>query len=160
MTRVHLVILFSSLFVGAPLVAQDATVTRTDSTVALTVVVRRDTMPLEDVMVRSEQVGRYTDARGVAVLRLPVGERQVITTKIGFKAETLLVSLRPGVDTTVTMALAVQPLELSDVIVSATRSGRRIEDEPLRVEVLACGAECRGAAMDAPPRPREAARRR
>jgi iron complex outermembrane receptor protein len=55
---------------------------------------------------------------------------------VGFRTETLLVTLRPGVDTTMTLALTEQRVELSGVIVSATRSGRRIEDEPLRVEVL------------------------
>lgn len=59
-----------------------------------------------------------------------------MTAKIGFKAETLFVTLRPRVDTTVMIALTEQPAELSGIVVSATRSGRRIEDEPLRVEVL------------------------
>ncbi len=134
----HRLIVLSSLpFASPPLLAQGAPAPGSDSTVTLTVIVRRDTMPLEDVMVRSEQTGRPTDARGIAVLRLPVGVREIITTKIGYRAETLLVTLRPGVDTTVTMTLPAQPVELSGVIVSATRSGKRIEDEPLRVEVLA-----------------------
>ncbi len=137
MSFFRLMTLLFWLAVAVPLGAQDTTLARPDSVVALTVIVRRDTMPLEDVMVRSGQVGRSTNARGVALLRLAAGERQVIATKIGFEPETVFVTLRSGGDTTVTISLVDQPVELSGMIVSATRSGRRIEDEPLRVEVLA-----------------------
>ena len=128
--------ILSSLSIAAPLLAQDTTATPRDSTVALTVVVRRDAIPLEDVTVRVDQAVRHTDARGIAVLRVVPGGRRVTAMRIGFRAETLLVAVRPGADTTVTMTLVEQPVELSGVTVSATRSGRRIEDEPLRVEVL------------------------
>ena len=136
MTHAYITTLVVALFAASSLFAQDTARAASDSTVALTVIVRRDTMPLDDVMVRSGEVGRSTNARGVVVLRLAPGERQVIATKIGFKPETVFVTLRSGGDTTVTIALVDQPVELSGMIVSATRSGRRIEDEPLRVEVL------------------------
>lgn len=136
MTHAHITTFVAALFAAAPLLAQNTTRTASDSTVALTVIVRRDTIPVEEVLVRSDRIGRYTDARGVAVLRLAPGDRQIITTKIGFVAETLHVTLRPGADTVAAIQITEQSLELADVIVSATRSGRRIEDEPLRVEVL------------------------
>ena len=103
---------------------------------SLTVSVRHDALPLADAMVRSGAIVRTTDDEGVVVLRLPAGERTVIATRIGFRPESLVVVLRAGADTTVTMVLDEQAVALSGVIVSATRSGRRIEDEPLRVEVL------------------------
>ena len=115
--------------VSVPALAQD-------STSALTVIVRRDTTPVRDVMVRSDSVTRYTDATGVALLRLLPGEHRVVTARIGFRAETLVVVLRAGVDTTLTVSLAEQPVELTGVVVSTSRSGRRIEEDPLRVEVL------------------------
>ena len=121
----------------ARLLAQDPIGARADSTAAVTVAVTRDGLPLSDVTVRSGEIGQITDERGGAVLRLPPGERQLIASRIGFVAETLLVTLRAGVDTTVSIALTERVTELSTTIVSATRSGRRIEDEPLRVEVLA-----------------------
>ena len=124
------VLLLGSL-IAAPTEAQDTT------TVALTIEARRDSVPVADVLVRSRNIARYTDERGVAVLRLPPGAHDIVTAKIGYKAETLAVVLRIGADTTVRIPLVEQPLELSGIIVSATRSGRRIEDEPLRVEVLA-----------------------
>lgn len=85
---------------GFPLAAQDTTTARPDSTVAVTVTVRRDTIPLEYVMVRSGQIGRPTDSRGVVVLRLPPGAHSVIARKIGFQPESVQVTLRTGADTT------------------------------------------------------------
>jgi iron complex outermembrane receptor protein len=120
----------AALVLAAPLRAQDT------ATVALTVEARRDTVPIADVIVRAGDIVRPTDAEGRAVFRLAPGEWQVITAKIGYAVETLTVALRVGTDTTVQIALTPRPLELSGIIVSATRSGRRIEDEPLRVEVL------------------------
>ena len=121
---------------AAPLAAQRADTSAVDSTVAVTVVVRRDAQPLGGVLLRSGQLGRSTDERGIAVLRLVPGRRQIVATRIGFRPDTLVIELRAGVDTSVAMTLAEQAVELSGIIVSATRSGRRIEDEPLRVEEL------------------------
>lgn len=122
---------------GGSASAQAIDSTGVGSPVALTVIVRRAGAPVEDVAVRSGAMRRSTDAEGVAVLELAPGDRQIIAAKIGFKPETLLVALRARGDTSVTIALLDQATELSGVIVSATRSGRRIEDEPLRVEALA-----------------------
>jgi iron complex outermembrane receptor protein len=113
-----------------PLAAQDS------ATVAVTVTVRRETVPVPAAMVRSEATAQYTDSTGRAVLRLAPGTRTIIAAKIGFRAESLIVVLRAGVDTTIDMTLTRQAMELSGIVVSATRSGRRIEDEPLRVETL------------------------
>ena len=124
------------LLLAAPATAHVVPVTPGDTTVAVTVTVRRDTVPLEGATVRSDRAGAQTDGRGVAVLRLVAGEHDIVATRIGFRAETLRVVLRAGVDTAVSMTLTGQPVELSGVVVSATRSGRRIDDEPLRVEVL------------------------
>src|SRR5687767_13249692 len=122
---------------ATPAAAQVPDAARTDSGVAVTVMVRRDTIPIENVVVRSGSVRRSTDAGGIAVLQLEPGDREIVAAKIGFKPETLFVTLRASADTAVTMTLVEQATELSGVIVSATRSGRRIEDEPLRVETLA-----------------------
>ena len=116
--------------------AQDPTRTTVDSSIAVTVIVQRDSAGLEDATVRSGHVAAQTDERGIATLRLAPGSHDIVATRIGFRAETLQVVLRPAVDTTISIMLSPQPAELSGVVVSATRSGRRIDDEPLRVEVL------------------------
>ncbi len=121
-----------------PAAAQDTTraARSADSLVSLRVHVRQDTLPVDAAAVRSGRVATYTDAQGLAVLGLAPGERRLVAAKIGFKPETLVVVLRAGADTSVTVGLTEQPTALTGVIVSATRSERRIEDEPLRVEVL------------------------
>ena len=103
---------------------------------SVTVEVRHDTLPLEGVRVRSARTGAHTDEAGRAVLRLPPGGHDIIAAKIGFEPETVTVTLRPAVDTTIVIELTAHAAELSGIVVSAARSGRRIEDEPLRVEAL------------------------
>jgi iron complex outermembrane receptor protein len=60
----------------------------------------------------------------------------IIAAKIGFEPETVTVTLRPRSDTIMVIQLTAHAAELSGIVVSAARSGRRIEDEPLRVEAL------------------------
>jgi iron complex outermembrane receptor protein len=96
----------------------------------------RDTVPVERASVRAGRVSRFTDARGRAELRVPRGEHRIAVSRIGFAPETLLVAVAAGADTTIRVALEPRSTELEPVIVTATRSGRRIEDEPVRVEVL------------------------
>ena len=101
--------LLLSVFLGRSAAAQATNTVGVDSTIALTVIVRRDTAPVEDVAVRSGSIRRSTDSEGMAVLALVAGDRRIIAAKIGFKPETLLVRLRAGVDTTITIALLEQP---------------------------------------------------
>ncbi len=129
--------LLLALAVALPLAAQDTTIASADSTATVTVVVRQDTMLLEGVRVRVAEVARTTDSLGIVILRLDPGVHWVVASRIGFKPDSLRVTMQAGLDTTVVISLMPQPVELSGVMVSATRSGKRIEDEPLRVEVLA-----------------------
>ncbi len=139
--RLRLMVSGAAIAVAAPAFAQDTTRAAApgravDSLATLSVQVRQDTLPLKAATVRSGRVGASTDALGRVVLRLVPGEHRLVAAKLGFEPETLLVTLRAGVDTSVSIRLAEQPTELSGVVVAATRSERRIEDVPLRVEVL------------------------
>jgi outer membrane receptor for ferrienterochelin and colicins len=95
-----------------------------------------DTRPIEGAHVRSARVGAHTDEAGRVALRLRSGQHDIVAAKIGFAPETVTVTLRPGSDTTIVIELTAHAAELSGIVVSAARSGRRIEDEPLRVEAL------------------------
>ncbi len=107
------------------------------------VVAHRDSVPVAGVMLRTlDQTpvdGRvilgYTDARGAAVLRLPPGDRVLVAARIGYTPDTLHLVLRAGQDTTVVLALA-RLAALEGIVVAATRGERRVEDTPLRVEVI------------------------
>jgi iron complex outermembrane receptor protein len=108
-----------------------------DSLASITVEVRQDTLPVEGARVRSARVGAHTDRAGHALLHLTPGIHDIVAAKIGFEPETVTVTVRPRGDTTIVIDLTALAAELSGIVVSAARSGRRIEDEPLRVEALA-----------------------
>ncbi len=99
-------------------------------------VVQHDALPVEGAIVRSGAIAATSDAAGLAVLTLSPGGHRVVASRLGFSTETLTVAMRAGIDTSVVIVLEEESHELSGVVVSATRSERRIEDEPLRVEVL------------------------
>lgn len=107
-----------------------------DSLVAVSIEVRHGTAPVERAHVRSGRVGDHTDQTGRVVLRLQPGRHDIVAAKIGFEPETVAVALSPRGDTTVVIHLTALATELSGIVVSAARSGRRIEEEPLRVEAL------------------------
>ena len=92
--------------------------------------------PVPSAIVRSGRAGAQTDDRGDATLRLPPGTHTVIAAKLGLRPDSAVVMLRAGRDTTLTLVLVEQAAELESVVVSATRGERRMEDTPLRVEVI------------------------
>jgi iron complex outermembrane receptor protein len=103
-------------------------------TVRVTVVVRAGDVPAAGATVRAEAATVRTDAEGTATLRLAPGERTIAVSKLGFAPQRLTVRLRA--DTTVAVALEEAAEELEEIVVTSTRTGQRIEDEPTRVEVL------------------------
>jgi outer membrane receptor for ferrienterochelin and colicins len=107
-----------------------------DSTGTVRVAVRHDSTPVQRAIVRSGAVAAQTDRSGEAVLRLPAGLRQLVVSRLGFKPESLSIDMRAGLDTLVIIVLEQQAALVEQVVVAATRSERRIEDIPLRVEVL------------------------
>ena len=76
---------------------------------------------------------------GELVLRLAVpAEYPLAVSAIGYAATRLLLRLRVAQpDTSITVELESEAEELEELIVASTRSERRIEAQPLRVEVLA-----------------------
>ena len=92
--------------------------------------------PIEAALVRSGRVGRPTDADGRATLNLVPGPHLVIVTRIGFAPDTIALVLAPRQDTSIVVQLEARSTELESVVVSATRAERRVEDTPIRVEVV------------------------
>ena len=106
-----------------------------------TVVVRvtRDSAtgsPLAGALVRAERTGSATDASGIVTLRLAPGQRTIVASLIGFRPESALVNVRRGVDTTIALPLTEHVAQVEGIVVSATRSERRVEDTPLRIEIV------------------------
>lgn len=92
--------------------------------------------PLEGVLIRAAGVSARTDAEGRASVRLPAGPRSIVATRIGFRPDSVFVTVRAGADTSITIALVAQTTEIEGVVVNATRGKRRVEDTPLRVEIV------------------------
>lgn len=120
--------------------------------VTVTVRVSGEDRPLESALVRSgtgrTAVGARTDARGVATLQLGAGRRWLVASSAGYQTDSVALTLRAGADTTASIELRAsseaaegaekgeQAASLSAVVVTATRSQRRVEAEPTRVDVL------------------------
>lgn len=130
--RAHLPVLLafvigSGVFLPAALVAQAARVT-------VSVVSGSD--PVEGVEVTVGSLGVLTDENGEAVLRLPTGEHSIVASRIGFADSRVSVVLTALRDTAVVIELEEEAVETEGIIVASTRTDRRIEEEPMRVEVV------------------------
>ena len=119
--------------VRGQLVAQMAA----DSITVVRVAVVTPRGPSSQARVRAGAVERITDQRGLATLPLTAGPHTLVATQIGWRPDSLTLTLREGQDTSVTLTLDEELVQLEEVRVSSTRSERRIEDQPLRVEMLA-----------------------
>ena len=93
--------------------------------------------PIEGASVTAGRVRAGTDAQGMARLAPPAGPARIAVTRLGFLPDTLVLDVSARADTLLDVILIEQPLEIAPIVVSTTRTQRRIEDEPERVEVLA-----------------------
>jgi len=92
--------------------------------------------PVEGVQILIGAMGRHTDARGEAVFRLPTGEYSIDSRHIGFEDAQRTLLLSSPRDTTLILELQEQVIEAEGLVVYSTRTDRRFEDEPLRIEVV------------------------
>ena len=80
----------------------------------------------------------YTaDARGVLLLVPGAGSVELVVIKEGLAPASVMFQLRSGESRTIVVELEPQSAIEEQVTVAATRTDRRLEDEPMRVEVLA-----------------------
>lgn len=101
----------------------------------LIVEVRSGVRPVEQAEVLAGEQAAITDANGEAVLQLPLGNVELRVQRFGFTARTVQASVAADRTTRVTVQLAAEAIR-EEIIVTATRADVRIEDVPLRVEVL------------------------
>jgi outer membrane receptor for ferrienterochelin and colicins len=130
MIRRVLVLAATLLAVALPASAQENTAT------LRVLVLTQDSVPLEgaDLVIGTIRVS--TGADGTGVLRVLPGAHTIVVSAFGYAQETRRVELRARADTTLTIVMQTQAIEGEAIMVQSTRSGRRIEDEPVRVEVL------------------------
>jgi iron complex outermembrane receptor protein len=104
------------------------------STILCTVTSNGVPVPSADVVV----AGRTYVTGPDGGVRIPVqpGEIAIVVAKEGFGPVTTSVTVAPRTEQAVVVELQPQPTLEEHVTVSATRTDKRIEDQPMRVEVL------------------------
>ncbi len=93
--------------------------------------------PLAEAEVRIASQQAVTDARGIARLTVPAGRHRLAAARIGFEPATIEVQVPPNGEISVTVTLEPVPYQLDSVTVLSTRIGSRLEDSPLKVDVIA-----------------------
>ncbi|MEQ1856561.1 MAG: TonB-dependent receptor [Longimicrobiales bacterium] len=111
----------------SPLMAQQA---------RINVRVESESAPVAAAEVAAGGIRVLSDARGEARLDLSAGTQTIRVTALGFADAELELVLAPGEVRTLTVSLEVEALEAEEILVLSTRTERRIEDVPLRVEVV------------------------
>jgi outer membrane receptor for ferrienterochelin and colicins len=96
--------------------------------------VRHDSMPVSDASVLVNGIPYTTNAEGVVLMTIAPGNVEIVVVKDGFSPLTTSLSLEANQRRDVIVDLQRSLTE--EITVSATRTDRRLEDQPMRVEVL------------------------
>jgi iron complex outermembrane receptor protein len=115
---------------ATPAVARQA-----DSAV-IHVTVQAEEAGLAGVRLTAGRATALTDTAGRATLRVGAGAVRVQAARIGYLPAAIDLILPPAGDTGITLVMTRAASELEDLVVSVTRSTRRLADQPLRIEVL------------------------
>ena len=102
----------------------------------VTVAVRSDSTPVAGADVRLGDAATETDETGRAVVEVPPGITTLLVTAEGFEAHRQSVTIAAGSSDITVDLVAVPTVEEEVVVIASTRTGRRVEDQPTRVEVL------------------------
>jgi outer membrane receptor for ferrienterochelin and colicins len=130
----RLMVLVITVLVCVPLVTFGAQ----NRTATLRVQVRAAEKPVEDAEVVVAGTTRRTDAAGAATVITVPGAVDITILKSGFAPTTASVQVAAGVTQDVVVELQAQPtVEETITVVASTRTDKRLEDQPMRVEVLA-----------------------
>src|SRR5947208_11206090 len=104
--------------------------------VRLHIEVRSDAGAVADATVVANGTTRRTDSMGRTAFDVPPGPVQIVVAKEGFEPETVSIDIRTGEPRAISIALRPQSRIEEHVTVAATRTDKRIEDQPMRVEIL------------------------
>jgi iron complex outermembrane receptor protein len=98
--------------------------------------VRSEAGPLANAQVRLGKISVVTDRNGQVTLRMPPGPAVLQVQKEGFLPASTSLMLEAGKEHDILVELQAAPEVEEEIIVFATRTDRRLQDEPVRVEVL------------------------
>jgi iron complex outermembrane receptor protein len=102
----------------------------------LIVEVRSGSEPVSQVEVIVGDLVEVTNNVGRAVLQVLPGDVEVTVQRFGFATQKLRASIQSGTTTTLSVQLVAEVVRNEEITVTATRTEQRIEDVPLRVELL------------------------
>jgi iron complex outermembrane receptor protein len=123
---------------GVCILSQASTIASQNPTGTVRVHVRAAEKPLADAEVVVAGATHRTDASGTAIIATAPGPTHVIVVKPGFATATASVTVLAGAVQEVVVDLQAQPaFEETVTVVASTRTDTRLEDQPMRVEVLA-----------------------
>src|SRR5215203_4579802 len=95
-----------------------------------------DGQPVEHAEVRVGTAVGQTDAKGEAPLRVAAGRQEIVVERFGFETVKTSATVESGAETRITIELEAEAVINENVVVTATRTTQRIQDLPLRVEVV------------------------
>jgi iron complex outermembrane receptor protein len=102
----------------------------------LRVHVRGRSGPVDQAEIRVAGITAVTDAEGHATLTLPLGTFDLVVSRFGFETSKLQVTIPSSGRVEVAVDLKDEAVLTEDVVVTATRTGQRVQELPLRVEVV------------------------
>ena len=115
-----------------------ATIEAQNQAATVRVQVRAAEKPVQDAEVVVAGTTHRTDAAGTTTIVTVPGTVDIIVLKSSFAPTTLSVQVAAGATQEVVVELEAQPtVEETVTVVASTRTDRRLEDQPMRVEVLA-----------------------
>jgi outer membrane receptor for ferrienterochelin and colicins len=129
-----------SLLIAISLIvsSQASAVAAQNPTATIRVQVRASEKPVEGAEVIVAGTTYRTDTSGATTVATAPGMVVVTVVKAGFAAATASVQVAAGAVQEVVVELQPQPtLEETVTVVASTRTDKRLEDQPMRVEVLA-----------------------
>jgi outer membrane receptor for ferrienterochelin and colicins len=125
------------LMVGVIVCLQAVSLVAQNQSGTIRVQVRAQDKPVEKAEVLVAGAVQRTDASGTAQIQVPAGEAELTVVKSGYVTTTVKVTVTAGAQQDVTVDLQPEPtLEETVTVVATTRTGKRLEDQPMRVEVL------------------------
>ena len=126
------------LALGVFVLSQPTTTSAQDATGSLQVQVRASEQPVAEAEVVVGGATHRTDASGVVSVSVAPGLIDVTIVKAGFLHATASVTVAAGTVREVIVELQPQPaVDETVTVVASTRTGKRLDDQPMRVEVLA-----------------------
>ena len=126
------------LMIGVLVCYPAATLGAQNQTATVRIQVRASEKPVEDAEVVVADTTHRTDAAGTTTIVTVPGAVDITVLKSGFASTTVSVQVAGGATQDVVVELQAQPtVEETVTVVASTRTDKRLEDQPMRVEVLA-----------------------